>query len=596
MQPENAARRSLRLFSILVRRHPGYVFITIVLLLLSSTFEGIGIAMLLPLLDAITGSGASNSPIVSWITGALEGLGLEPTLETLITLVVSLVIIKAAFSLVTQSFIGVVFADIGADFRHRIVASMMQARWQHFVSLPNGRVASAISSEVNVAASCYVAIIKLIASTIQVAVQLGVACLISWKVALLGCLLGGAIALLSSRLVSLSRVLGEKRTRGMEGLSRRLLEAIGGMKALKGMGAEDRFVALLNWEIGSIKSVTRNLFFLTNAMQVIPEPIAAIVVGVSLYVYMLHMGGGLESFLVLALLLSRLMQSVSSVQQNYQKIVSREPSFWFVENIISDAEGWIERSKGTRPPSLEKAIRFDKVSLSYGNHSVLSDVDLNIEAGKICAFAGLSGAGKTSLVDLVAGLHEPEAGTIYVDDVPLQEIDMKQWRSRLGYVLQETFLFHETIKNNVTLGDPLLTSEDAEAALRKAGAWQFVSQLPERMETVVGERGARLSGGQRQRIAIARALVRQPSLLILDEPTVGLDRQTEREICTTLANLGQGVTVLAVSHQPALFEVADTIYQVRDGHVSTVAHPNVAVAATDPLADLEPQAQGRPVA
>jgi len=560
--------RSWRVFAALFSRHPFYTLATIGLLLLSSTFEGIGIAMLLPLLNSVTGAAEGGSAVSRWVDAAFGYVGLVPTLPSLILVVVVLIFFKALFRFAADTVLGTVSAMLGGDFRHRIVDAMMQARWRHFVSLPNGRVASAIGSEANVAASCYVAIVKMIASTLQVAVQLSVALMISWKVTLAACLLGGLIALMSARLVSASRKMGQMRTEGMAMLSTRLLEAIGGMKALKGMGAEDRMVPLLRWEIGSIKLATRNLFILTSAIRTIPEPVAACVIGASLFVFLQYMGGQIESFLVLALLLSRAITSVAEIQRCYQRILACEPSFWFVENIVRSAQRQKERSSGKRDVVLAESVRFANVGFDYGEHRVLDNVDLQIAAGTVTAFSGLSGAGKTTLVDLVAGLHEPGTGAIYIDGVPLNEIDLNKWRSHIGYVLQETFLFHETIRNNVTLGDPALSEDDTEAALRKAGAWQFVSRLPEGMNTVVGERGARLSGGQRQRIAIARALVRRPSLLILDEPTVGLDRQTESEICEAIARLRSEMTILAISHQPALFDITDTVYQVRDGKVS----------------------------
>ena len=560
----------IKIFVLLVQRHPFYIALTIALLLLSSTFEGIGIAMLVPLLDNINGGGG-ESPIVAGITRALATVDLSPTLSTLITLVVCLVFFKAIFAFLANTIVGTVAARLEAGFRHRIIAAMIRARWRHFVSLPNGRVASAIGSEVNIATSCYIVITKLIASFAQVVVQLGVALLISWEIALGACILGGLIGLFGLRLVRMSRTMGQRRKDGVEMLSTRLLEALGGMKALKGMGAQDRMVPLLSWEIGNIRTAMRNLIVLGSALRSIPEPVAAIAIGTSLYYYLQHMDGELENFLVLALLLSRLIQSVAGLQHNYQRVVSCEPSFWFVEGIIAEAEAQEERGSGERPTHLQESISFDDICFDYGDHRVLDHVALTIEANTITAFAGPSGAGKTTLVDLVAGLHEPASGRILIDDVPLQEIDLQAWREHIGYVLQETFLFHESIKNNVTLGDDQLTADDAETALRKAGIWDFVAQLPDGMDTVVGERGARLSGGQRQRIAIARALVRKPMLLILDEPTVGLDRQTELEICETLSKLKGEVTTIAVSHQPALFGIADAIYAVSDGKVAPMA-------------------------
>jgi ATP-binding cassette, subfamily C, bacterial len=181
------------------------------------------------------------------------------------------------------------------------------------------------------------------------------------------------------------------------------------------------------------------------------------------------------------------------------------------------------------------------------------------------AIAGPSGSGKTTLIDLVIGLLNPDAGTIRIDGVALNTLDRAAWRAGIGYVPQEMFLFHDTIYSNITLGDGGLTRADARAALRAAGAWAFVSALPDGMDTVVGERGSRLSGGQRQRIALARALVRTPRLLILDEVTTALDPRTEAEICATLAGLKGAVTILAVSHQPAIVAVADLVYHLSDG-------------------------------
>jgi ATP-binding cassette subfamily C protein len=154
--------------------------------------------------------------------------------------------------------------------------------------------------------------------------------------------------------------------------------------------------------------------------------------------------------------------------------------------------------------------------------------------------------------------------------VPLGDLDRRAWRRLIGYVPQETLLLSDTVLVNVTLGDPAVTRADAEAALRAAGAWEFVAALPAGMDTAVGERGARLSGGQRQRLAIARALVHGPALLILDEATSALDAASEAEICAALQALRGRVTILAVTHRPALVQAADRVYRVDEGRVTLV--------------------------
>jgi ATP-binding cassette subfamily C protein len=173
-------------------------------------------------------------------------------------------------------------------------------------------------------------------------------------------------------------------------------------------------------------------------------------------------------------------------------------------------------------------------------------------------------------------LLRPQHGELFIDDLPLAEVDLRSWRKMIGYVPQETLLLHDTVLINVTLGAPDLTEADAEQALRAAGAWEFVMAMPQGMHSTVGERGNMLSGGQRQRIAIARALVHKPKLLILDEPTSALDPESEAAISETLAQLSGGITTLAISHQPIFMKTADRAYRLQDGKAFLVEDHTVA--------------------
>jgi ATP-binding cassette subfamily C protein len=164
----------------------------------------------------------------------------------------------------------------------------------------------------------------------------------------------------------------------------------------------------------------------------------------------------------------------------------------------------------------------------------------------------------------------PDAGEVYIDGVPLGDIDLREWRQLIGYVPQETLMLHDSVAKNVSLGDPNLTPEDIERALRDAGAWEFVSELPDGVECSVGERGMRLSGGQRQRIAIARALIHGAKLLVFDEATTALDPDSEAFVLAAIESLRGRATVLAISHQPALMGVADRIYRITDGKCTEI--------------------------
>jgi len=247
-----------------------------------------------------------------------------------------------------------------------------------------------------------------------------------------------------------------------------------------------------------------------------------------------------------------------------------ESAFWSLRKAIKQAKNAREVSGGIEQPRLESAIRLDRVSFAYGEKKVLQDVSLTIPTQSLTTIIGSSGAGKTTLVDLIIGLYEPSSGAVYLDDIPLTRIDLKQWRRKLGYVPQEQLLLHDSILTNVTLGDPELTEADAEHALKEANAWEFVSALPDGMHSSVGERGTKLSGGQRQRIMIARALAHRPSVLILDEPTSALDPASEALISETLRRLRKDYTILAISHQPALAESADVVYRLQNGELAEV--------------------------
>jgi len=219
---------------------------------------------------------------------------------------------------------------------------------------------------------------------------------------------------------------------------------------------------------------------------------------------------------------------------------------------------------------MRRGVRLEQVSFSYAGEdqsAVIQEVDLTIKAGETTAIVGPSGAGKTTIADLVIGLIVPTHGRLLVDELRLTPDRMRSWRARIGYVAQDTFLFHETVRANLLWARPDASEEAIRQALRLAAAEDFVDAMPEGLDTVLGDRGVRLSGGERQRLALARALLREPSLLLLDEATSSLDSENEQRIQRAIEGLHGQMTILVITHRLSTIRRADVIHVVERGRL-----------------------------
>jgi ATP-binding cassette subfamily C protein len=464
--------------------------------------------------------------------------------------------------------VGYTVAHVVAELRMKLISALLNARWDYFVSQPAGRFANAIGIESWRAAEAYYELTIAAAYLIQVLVYTAAAVLVSWKVAAAAFGAGLIIMFLLKNLVKIGRRAGLEQTELIKEMVSRLTDALHGIKPIKAMAGEDHLLPLLEAETRSLNLAQRSQVFAKETLKAVQEPVAVLFLAVGMFALITLGDEPFSVIMILAFVFYRMVTRFTEVQHRYQKMATLESAFWSLTESIERAEAASETARGQgRRPVFERGIRFENVFFRYGEKSVLNGVSLEIPTGGFVGIAGASGAGKTTIADLIIGLAHPQQGDILIDDVSLAEIDLTAWRKQVGYVPQEMFLFHDTIYNNVVLGDTSISRAEVEEAIRAAGAREFVSRLPDGMDTVIGERGGRISGGERQRIAIATALVRKPKLLVLDEVTTALDSQTEAEICATLRNLSGKVTIVAISHQPALMNEVQTLYRIEAGRV-----------------------------
>ncbi|MBC7905490.1 MAG: ABC transporter ATP-binding protein [Rhodospirillaceae bacterium] len=556
-----------RILALFGRRYPMATGIVVSSLLFANVLDGLGILTILPLLAVATNPGQAPSGIGGRFFDAFHAVGLEPSLGMLLSLMVTIVIVKSWLTWLGMKYVGYAMARVQTDLRLDFINAMLRARWSYFTSMPAGRLTAAAGQEPERAATAIFYGISMLVVVIQGLVYVGATFLVAPVVALGAVVTGAFMMTALSWYMRMARTAGENQTKFLHNLMNRFVDAVQGIKPIKAMALESRFLPLLEHETQGLNRAMERHVVATTAVRAFQEPLATVVMAAGLYVSLTSLNVAITEVMVMALLFWRAVQAVGGFQKIGQAMVAGESALWALLKVTKDAHDAAERISGHAPPPLADAIRFDNVVFAHGERSVLDGLSIEIPANRITAIVGPSGTGKTTVADLTLGLHLPQQGVIRVDDVSLGEIDIHAWRQQVGYVPQETSLFAESILVNITLGDPALGPAEAEAALRAAGAWDFVAALPQGLDTPAGERGQQLSGGQRQRIAIARALVRKPRLLILDESTTALDPETEAAICATLRELSQGVTILAISHQPAIMGVAHRVYELAGGRV-----------------------------
>ncbi len=561
----------LDLFKYFFSRYKSETFVVIIALLIAGLVETLGISAMFPLLGLIMGEGeaSSENALQKIFVTLFDFLDIELSIEILLISIVLLISVKSVILFLAMERVSFISADVARDFQMQLISALMQARWSYFSGISAGVISNAIASESQRVGFGYLLACKTVSALIQALIYFIAAFLVISKLSIIAIAVAIVMGLIFKQVIDLARRSGAELSKTSDSLLSGLNESLSGAKPLKAMGQEDRYCKLLANQTLEVVSSRKKLYTAALLMRAIYEPALAFCLACGIYYALVFAEISAIEILLIAFISYKLFSNIHLVQSHYQNLVQNEGAIWSLEEQIKAAESVREISSGSIAPQLKSDIVIENLAVKYdGSRYVLENFNARIPAHAVTVIYGDSGSGKTTFIDALVGLLPANSGRILVDGVDLTEIDMKLWRQKIGYVLQDTFLFHDTVRQNITLGDLSFSDEDIFEALRKAAAFDFVMQLEHGLDTVVGERGGKLSGGQRQRLAIARAVIRNPDLLILDEPTSALDDDNRKIVLDVVKKLSSKLTIVMISHDHMSLEIADNTINVKAGSES----------------------------
>jgi ATP-binding cassette, subfamily B, bacterial MsbA len=535
------------------------------------------LSAIVPVIDRIF----SNKPIVftsgkfpAFVEAILNKLNSFPPLKVLylILIVMPVALVARGVFDYLQSYI---MSDVGQkvirDVRNLVYAKLQSLSLDYFTQKRSGELISRITNDVKLIENAVsYALTDLIYQSFQLVCFASLTFIINWRMALISVFVLPTVAVPMILVGQVLRKLSKRSQEKMADINSLLVETFIGVRIVRAFCAEDKEISKFGrqnqdyYKI-AMKSIKRMLL-LGNFTEL---------TGVAMALLIVFYGGrqviqGTLSFGVFALFMATLLslikpfKKLSQVNSIMQQAMAASNRIYEILDTVSSVR---DEPSAKELQEFKEKIAFEGVWFNYGEHEVLKNINLEVKKGSILAIVGPSGTGKSTLVDLIPRFYDPQKGKILVDGVDIREVSLKSLRKQIGIVTQETILFNDTIRANISYGEAGASQERIEEAAKQAHAHDFISHLLNGYDTVIGDRGTKLSGGERQRIAIARALLKDPPVLILDEATSQLDSQAERIVQEALDRLIKGRTVFVIAHRLSTVRNAHRIAVVDKGAI-----------------------------
>jgi len=549
-----------------------YTWLNLFLILLSGATEGFGLTLFVPLLHIMAGNNLTElpRPFADMIDG-LTHMGFVLNITPLLILIIVFSMFALGLGYLQRKLLINAKNRYAYELRNDLFRSFLESSWEYSSHRAHGEIVAKLNMECSRSGSALGFEVSAVATLLLIAVYLVFSATVSWQLTFIASLFGVFMFAVVSPLSRRAKILGKRVTNVNRDFSIIIIEHLRALKLLKSTASEALAGREISQENENVRDVSvdsemnaAKVNFITQALPVI---LLTGILGFS------HENLELQVpvILVFLLFMMRVAPRIGQFQQQIQTYYQHSPSLGVVSEMIDASRAAAEdlNKNGMVFEAINSSIDLKNISFEYprGDGQALDDVSMSIGRNQIVAIVGGSGAGKSTLIDILTGLRKPNSGVITIDDRDLNEYNLNSWRQRIGIVIQDTISFNASLRDNLVVFKPNASDADIADAISAAHLDEVIADLPDGLDTVLGESGIRFSGGQKQRIALARALVGKPELLLLDEATSALDTESEHYVQDAIKAAADTMTIVIIAHRLSTVRRVDNIYVMEKGRV-----------------------------